>query len=174
MSSSFILELDTTPPEITINAPSYTTKFIPNTIYVTSNEILSDSYENIYIVDSNGATHDIDLSFDGNKIYSGSVIFKDYPNGVATIYAQLKDDVGNVSQLVSKTINVIVSSDHLMLRLSMLKTTRGVTLGEINNSIILGEVTQGIYPYMTLSMNIIGREATLDEKTQAMMLDENN
>lgn len=104
----FILNLDTTEPEVEINSPVYTTPNIVTEITIQSNEKLS-SYQDIYIVDSEGNTHILDCLYQGDHF-----VYKGYLNqlsfGMAVIYAQLKDEVENKSALVSKSINIMESN----------------------------------------------------------------
>lgn len=108
MSSFFYLELDTSSPNIEIYAPSYTTQDSKTMITIESNEPLSD-FQEIYIIDSLGDRHDLTFLHDGNK-FTGDMYLTNYPLGISTIYARLQDDVGNMSDVVSKPINVIKTS----------------------------------------------------------------
>lgn len=123
MAGYFALELDTTGPQIEIYAPKYTDKHSNNLIRIVSNEKMS-SFQDIYIIDSQGARHDVIFSFDGDKTFTGNVVFSDYSIGVATIYAQLKDEVNNLSNLVDFPISIITSTYNFMLRLSMSEETK--------------------------------------------------
>lgn len=105
IASFFELELDTTPPNIEILSPSYTTKSASIEIMIEADEELS-SYQNIYLVDNNGETHPLVFKHMGNYL-EGVIATNMIPVGVATIYAQLKDTVDNISKLVSYSFKVI-------------------------------------------------------------------
>lgn len=131
MSSYFTLTLDTTPPNIEIYAPTYSNRQSNNTITVVSNEKLSD-FQDIYIIDHDGVRHDVIFSFDGDKTFTGNVVFSNYPIGMLTIYAQLKDTVNNMSNLASFNLTIITTDDSLMLDLTMseLSMNRIFSIGE--------------------------------------------
>lgn len=116
MSSFFAIQLDTTPPQIEIISPSYTTQYSLIEIRIQSNEPLEQSQE-IYIIDSIGNRHDLTFLYQTTE-YVGYVSFNNYPVGIGTIYARLTDEVGNVSELTSKTIN-IVKSEYLKMKPSI-------------------------------------------------------
>lgn len=105
MSSFVVIELDTTPPIIEIIAPKYTTRNIINRITVQANENLSD-YQNIYILDSNNIRHDYIFNQERGDSFVGLINFADYPTGMTTIYARLRDEVNNVSNLAVATIEI--------------------------------------------------------------------
>lgn len=109
MSSAFSLELDTTGPEIYIVAPQYTTPNEEIELYVIGDENLA-VYQDIYIVDSRGNRHDVIFHYEGDRFF-GIVKLWDYPPGMATIYAQMKDGVDNPSNLASKAISLLISAD---------------------------------------------------------------
>jgi len=100
MANYFVLTLDTTAPEIIINAPS--TVYEELVFTVEANEEL-DTYQNIYIIDAEGTRHDLILLYDDTSFY-GTVNLSDYPEGVMTIYAQVRDKLFNKSVLASKQI----------------------------------------------------------------------
>lgn len=105
MSSSFQLQLDTTAPQIEIYAPSYTTNNDLTEIRIVANENIS-SIQNIYIIDKNN--NKIDLTFDYNvNEFIGEIYFTIYGGQTVTLYAQVQDEVHNLSSLVSKSIQVI-------------------------------------------------------------------
>jgi hypothetical protein len=98
MSNSFLLELDTTPPQINIICPPRT---IPNNtleIQIQSNENLGD-WQEIFIIDNNNVKHDLILSKINSKTYLGYIDFSEYPIGLAKIHAILKDEVNNASDI---------------------------------------------------------------------------
>lgn len=104
MASFFELILDTNSPKLEIIAPQYTSPDINTEIIIESSEPLLN-YQDIYIIDNLGIRHDIILNFNVTEL-TGKVRLNDFPLGIATIYCRLKDEVGNLSELVSKTINI--------------------------------------------------------------------
>lgn len=115
MASFIKLALDISPPKVEILSPNYTTTTAKTEIRVSCNEVL-DTWQDIYIVDSLGNRHDLTFRYDNNE-FVGELYFNDYPYGISTIYAQVRDDVYNKSALVSKTIN-IVGSETLTISIS--------------------------------------------------------
>ena len=86
MANSFELYLDTTSPNIRINAPLKTTYNIHTYIVIDSSEPLME-YQDIYIIDSNGVRHDLVFLYQDDR-YFGDIIFNEsYSIGIATIYA---------------------------------------------------------------------------------------
>lgn len=136
MSSSWILlELDTTPPEIEIYSPRYTTREIENEIRIVSNEKLS-TYQDIYVIDSQGNRHDYTFQYNEDE-FIGHIRFNELPYGICTIYAQLKDEVDNFSPLVSKSIEIKESLSRLNLtiddsirNLQISDTVRNLTISD--------------------------------------------
>lgn len=112
MASYFYLELDTTSPFIEILAPSYATPQTYVEITIESNELL-DTYHDVYAIDSKGERHDITLEYNYNS-FQGVVLFNSLPFGMVSIYARVKDSVGNLSNVAQKNINLI-ESDTLSL-----------------------------------------------------------
>lgn len=106
MANYFSLTLDTTSPTLSIAVPQYTSPNIYTDISIVANENLMD-YQDIYIIDSDSVRHDLILGFSDTNELTGRFIFNEFPLGIATIYARLKDDVGNLSSLYSKTINIV-------------------------------------------------------------------
>lgn len=109
MSSSFILRLDTTGPEIQIFAPSYTISSSLVEMFIESNEELL-VYQDIYIVDARGNVHPQIFLHEGSGMY-GVVDFSNFHPGIATVYARLKDIVGNDSNIAVHHINVLPSTE---------------------------------------------------------------
>lgn len=101
----FLLELDTTSPMLEIISPVYTQQDIVTDIYIYSSEKLM-VYQDIYIIDSKGIRYDVTMSY-FETYYYGRIQMSGYSSGIATIYCRLKDEVGNLSELVSKTINIL-------------------------------------------------------------------
>lgn len=138
--SYLLLELDTTPPEIEIIAPRYTTHDITNEITITANEPLS-SFQEIYTIDSQGNRFNHTFKHNGNE-FIGSIRFNELSFGVATIYAQLKDEVGNPSALVSKPIEIKESLSRLNLSIS--DSCRNITTSEKVRNIKSTENVRGV------------------------------
>ena len=65
--SYIYLTLDTTPPELSIFVPSYTTKTALTPIRIQSNESLS-TYQEIYIIDALGNRHDLTFAHEDNLL----------------------------------------------------------------------------------------------------------
>lgn len=105
MAGSFVLKLDTTGPDIEVYMPSYTTAGPYSEIVVEASEQLAE-WQDFYFIDSAGDRHNVIFAYDGDR-YVGSVRFNQMSLGVATLYAQVRDEVHNLSPLRTKTINVI-------------------------------------------------------------------
>lgn len=115
-SSCVLIELDTTSPQIAIYAPRYTTQDIVNEIVIEANEALAD-YQDVYAVDSGGVRHDYTFEQAEPQQFVGLIRFNDFPLGIATIYARLKDDVDNYSETASATLLVKESTPSLNLEI---------------------------------------------------------
>lgn len=132
MSSFVYIELDTKSPNLEIYAPSYTTTDLDNTIILESDESLS-GFQEIYLIDSEGVRHDYTFNNDGNMLI-GKVNFTNFPLGIATIYARVKDEVDNVSELISKLIDIKESLSLLRLDIQH----RIMSIDTNNKSAIIG------------------------------------
>lgn len=110
MSSYVFINYDTTSPHIEIHAPNYTTREMLNTITIESNEDLSD-YQEVYLIDSSGDRHDLTFNKDSEKIFIGNVKFTNISLGIANLYARMKDDVDNLSNLANVSIEIKESLD---------------------------------------------------------------
>lgn len=106
MGSYFYLTLDTTPPNVTIAAPNNVMPGIVSEIYINASEPIAE-YQDIYIIDSIGTRYDLTFQYqpESNRYY-GELNVHGYAIGFATIYARLKDNVDNLSSLVSKVIDI--------------------------------------------------------------------
>lgn len=127
MSNYFTLTLDLTGPNIQINSPTYTSVNTDNIITVVGDEKLS-SYQGFYIMDSAGTRHDVTFSFDGDRTFTGDVVFSGYPFGVATLFAQIQDEVGNMSVIATSHISIITSTYYSLFRLTMSESKRTDTM----------------------------------------------
>lgn len=175
MSGYFTIELDTTAPTIEIFAPSYSDRKSNNTIRVVSNEKLSE-FQDIYIVDSQGVKHYVIFSFDGDKEFVGNVVFDEYPIGISTIYAQLKDTVNNISNLAVAYISVIFTANSLMLRLSMSDYTISPSINYESMNFIFSDKIKKINiseDKNTLTMEQILMNHSCSERTKETNLSEN-
>lgn len=105
----FTLELDTTGPNINIYMPNYTATSIETEIVIQSNEKLSE-YQEIYILDSNRKRHDLIFEYHGDYLL-GKLVMNNISIGIATIYARLKDDVNNLSNIAYKSFLLEDSTD---------------------------------------------------------------
>jgi paraquat-inducible protein B len=114
MAGFFILSLDTTPPEIDIYAPNYTTTTSEFEVVVKADEILSSGFQEFYIVDQQGTRHDYDFTYQNNQ-FVGKITLSAFDNGLVTFYAQVKDEVNNLSALATKSIQIIPSVNYLRL-----------------------------------------------------------
>lgn len=117
MSSYLIIDFDTTSPQIEILAPRYTTKDIVNEIVIEANETLSN-FQEVYVTDSNGIQHDYTFLQQQDDQFVGQIRFNDFPFGIATIHARVKDEVDNYSDLVYKTIEIKESFTSLNLKIN--------------------------------------------------------
>jgi hypothetical protein len=115
LSSYIYLTLDTTPPDIEIITPNYTTTSANTEIRVVSNEPL-EHWQDIYIIDSLNKRHDVTFRHEGDELV-GNIYFQGYPLGMVTVYARVMDDVHNKSALVSKSM-LIISEERLTISLS--------------------------------------------------------
>ena len=102
--SYVLVTLDTTPPQIQIFAPSYTTRELTNYITIRSNEPIS-SYQEVYVIDSDNVRHDYTFKKEVDSLI-GTMKFSNFPLGSAIIYATLADEVENLSETASKPIHI--------------------------------------------------------------------
>lgn len=105
MASFITLELDTTPPKLQIYAPNYTTKNTDLNLTIIASEMV-DKWQEIYLIDREGKKHDFTFHID-NKEIIGLIPMANIPLGIATIYARLRDELHNVSDLYSFSFSVI-------------------------------------------------------------------
>lgn len=111
MASYFDLTLDTTGPIIAVALNTFTVQGVECDITTLSNELLSAEAQDIYIIDAAGKKHNMILAISADGMsYTGTTNFNDCAAGIATVYAQLQDDVGNVSNLASAAINILAAS----------------------------------------------------------------
>lgn len=108
MTSYVLIELDTSPPIIEIFAPRYVTRDSLNTITITSSEPLSN-YQDIYALDSYGTRVNFTLQKISDVEYTGIIQFGDFQIGIIQLYARMKDDVDNFSNVISIPIEIKLS-----------------------------------------------------------------
>ena len=117
MASYVIIDYDTTPPILSIYAPNFTTKEIDNYITIESNEPLAE-YQEIYTIDGIGERREYTFSrIEENKL-EGIIRFTDYPLGIVTIYARLKDIADNTSNVISYPIHIKETLTALSLKIN--------------------------------------------------------
>lgn len=109
MVNSFELILDTTGPNVTINAPKYSVLSSIANFEIIGSENLSPD-QDFYFMDAAGERHDVIFSHDGNS-FSGQVSFSSFSEGIAIFYGQVKDDVFNLSPVFTHSIKVENGSD---------------------------------------------------------------
>ena len=140
MDNYFVLELDTTSPTFDIIAPSYTNSDIKTEIRIEANEVLLN-YQEIYLIDSEGQRIDVTFSYEGVSCLIGELYFNNFPVGITTIYCRLKDEVGNISALISKPINIIKGEN---LKLEIDDFVRLITLDEKTSALQIDEMIRKI------------------------------
>lgn len=128
----FFLTLDTTPPDISIYAPSVSNRVTADEIRVEASEETLD-WQNIYAIDAKGVKHTITFNRESETEYTASVTFSGFPYGIATIFAQLQDTVGNVSKLATFNVNIIPVYNYYNLNMNLSETVRDLGLKEITS-----------------------------------------
>jgi hypothetical protein len=137
MSNYFLLELDTTPPVVTIYTNHYTLSDTQTFIYIVSNEHLLD-WQDIYIMDRDEKRYSINCILSNNE-FNGS--FKhDLPVGLAQIVATVKDEVDN-STTVIKSICIV---DGNFLHVMQEDYIRKLILSEYHRQIIDNAIVRQI------------------------------
>lgn len=116
MASYVLIELDTSPPLIEIYAPGYTTKDIVNQISIVSDEELDNTHE-VYSEDSTGEVRHYTFHKTAPNTFTGLIRFSN-ALGIVTVYARVKDTVGNFSNVVSKSIEIKESLNLLTMEVS--------------------------------------------------------
>lgn len=102
MANFFELDLDTTGPELSVYGPGYAMKSGLTDIEVRANEKLSNNAE-FYFIDSNGKRHDVIFKYNGDS-FMGEVDFSLFPDGISIFYGQVKDEVFNLSPVVTHSL----------------------------------------------------------------------
>lgn len=144
MNSSFMLELDTSGPEIEVYSPKYTLNGIKTEIRIISNEKLSPSDNEIYIIDFLGNKHNFIFSLENDNELIGE-IYLNIPVGSAKLYIQVKDEVLNLSPLITKGIEILSNSKiKIVSNKKEFKKSSAIKLNKINNSINIGKINYTI------------------------------
>ena len=140
----FFLELDTTEPQINIYAPTstsggsndvgisgsaYANRVQTEELRIEASEPLLE-YQNIYCIDSSGKKHDMIFSRISDTEYVGEIMFSGYPYGIATIFAQMQDEVGNPSRLATFNINIIPVFNSYSLNMNLTESVVGLNMSE--------------------------------------------
>lgn len=137
MSSFVYIEFDRTPPTVEIYAPSYTTVDLVNEITIEANENITSDHQEIYVIDSNGIRHDYTFEKGLDNQLVGLIKFAEYPLGIVTIYAKIKDEVDNFSNLVSKSITL--KENLTLLKLDIRDSSRLVNIKEYARDVVVRE-----------------------------------
>lgn len=142
MSSFIYIWFDRTPPEVEIYAPSYTTRELLNEITIEANENIADDHHEIYAIDSNGDRHDYTFEKELDNRFVGFIKFSDLPIGIVTIYARMKDDVDNFSNLIGKSIEI--KENLTLLQLSIGDKQRNIFINDSNRNIEINDKSRSI------------------------------
>lgn len=102
--SFFILNLDTTAPELEIYAPVYTSNNNTVEINIESNEELDD-WQEVYTVDEMGVRRDYTFYIEGNTMI-GVINPYNYPVGLFFLYIKVRDSVHNETRLYEEVITI--------------------------------------------------------------------
>lgn len=117
MVSFVTIEIDTSSPRIVMHLPRYTVENAVNEITIEASEAL-DTHQDIYMMDANGEKIPLTFERESDTRYLGLVQFTNVPLGIHTIYAQMRDTVGNLSNIVTGTIEVKDSIRQSFVQLS--------------------------------------------------------
>lgn len=134
-----VLYLDTMQPEIEIFAPNYTTTETQTIITIESSENLSD-YQEFYAIDSNGIRHDYAFLKEDDNTFIGRVRFNNVPLGHIILFARVSDEVGNMSALYQKTIDVRMNVPMLRLEMNEQSMNVDITDSSLNRLDTTGKI----------------------------------
>lgn len=123
MASFVVIEFDRTKPTIEIYAPNYTTSEILNVITVEANEPLS-TFQEFYAVDHQGNRYDYTFYQETPNTFIGRVRFNALPSGILRLYARVKDEVDNISDLAMVSIDV--KEDFQLLKMEVSHQARDI------------------------------------------------
>jgi hypothetical protein len=124
-------------------------------IEISANEELAD-WQEIYVKDSQGERHDYIFSKVDDCTYFGYVDLRVYPFGIATIYARMKDEVFNLSELASVAIYIgyiknkpyaVVFHSEDIPKLSMVENTAHLDMVEMGAKLGIHEDTPNLDLY---------------------------
>lgn len=105
MASYVQITFDRTNPKIDIYAPRYTTDEVVNIVTVEADEPLS-TYQEFYIEDNKGVIHNYTFVQIEPHIYMGRIKLSNMPYGILKLYARVRDEVDNQSNLEMATIEL--------------------------------------------------------------------
>lgn len=97
MTNNFLLELDTTPPEVSVVVDQRMVKDITYGALVSSNEQL-DNWQDIYLIDKEGARHNLIFSHYGSSL-EGEFTVNELAYGLAHLHINLRDEVHNAVEV---------------------------------------------------------------------------
>lgn len=141
MASYILIDYDTTRPEIVMYAPVYTTNDTINVITIESNEPLS-SYQEFYAIDNLGNRYNYTFHKKNKNTYIGKIQFNYLPVGIIKIFARVKDEVDNISNLIYKAIEIKENIENLSIISSVL--VRKLIIEDSNTKIQLSTHSSGI------------------------------
>ena len=104
MANYFELNLDTTGPNIEVYSPGYAVKSGLTEMEIKANERLSKDHD-FYFIDSDGKKHNVIFKYNGDS-FIGEVDFSNFADGISIFYGQVKDEVFNLSPVVTHSILV--------------------------------------------------------------------
>lgn len=76
-----------------------------NVITVEANEALS-TYQEFYVIDSKGNRHDYTFHQESPNLYIGRIRFNTTPFGILSLYARVRDEVDNISDVAVTAIEL--------------------------------------------------------------------
>jgi hypothetical protein len=100
---NFYLDLEATGEIIT---PNYTTTEATTHIRFVSDYEIAEIY-NIKVVDTLGIEHNFTSLYPNSSEYTLETVFTDFPLGMTTVYASIRDKVGNTADLTPKTFEIL-------------------------------------------------------------------
>lgn len=139
MSNYFTLELDTTAPDIAVYGPSYVVTGSDTEIVVQGSEALAP-YQAFYFIDAAGQRYDVIFDYMGDH-FRGLIDFANLSLGIATFYAQVKDEMHNPSKVASLSINVRLPAPVNML---IAAAARTVAAAAVTRDVVVGTDIRGV------------------------------
>lgn len=156
MASYVVIEFDRTAPAIEIQAPNYTTNEITTVIRIEASESVS-SYQEFYVIDNQGTRHDYTFLQEDSNTFIGRIRFNTMPLGLVSLYARVKDEVDNISDVAMATIEV--KEHNRLLKMDTRFSARGVSVKEYASNIDTREKAKAIKTDET-AMDVIDSERT--------------